>query len=302
MTRHALDAEYYTSSHTFSLEYERIFSKLWIFIGFSSMARQCNQFFTRKVAGIPILVQRTETGVRAFVNQCPHRLSAIQTECSGQRPLVCPYHAWSFGPEGKLRAIPNSGLYRFTAEELRGICLHKLHLEEVGQLLFVNLAVKPIPLCEQFTDDYLAVLRESSSHLDSRVIYSCHRVRYNWKLNMENVQDSNHVPFIHPKTLRPVMTSPVRMIKREPEAPSGLVSFLQRGQVPELSSLSYPAKTPVNINRSWFAALCQVYGDENVYYSWYIYPNVNFCSVRGSISCCSNTIRSHREKLTTTCG
>jgi len=112
MTRHALDAEYYTSSHTFSLEYERIFSKLWIFIGFSSMARQCNQFFTRKVAGIPILVQRTETGVRAFVNQCPHRLSAIQTECSGQRPLVCPYHAWSFGPEGKLRAIPNSGLYR----------------------------------------------------------------------------------------------------------------------------------------------------------------------------------------------
>lgn len=282
MIRHALDAEHYISPHTFSLESDRIFSKLWIFVGFSSMVRQRNQFFTRKVAGIPILVQHTDTGVRAFVNQCPHRLSAIQTEYTGQRPLVCPYHAWSFGPEGELRAIPNSSLYRFTDEERSGICLHKLHLAEVGQLLFVNLAVKPIPLCEHFTNDYLEVLREVSSHLDSRLIYSCHRVRYNWKLNMENVQDSNHVSFIHPKTLQPIMTSPIKMVKHDPETPSELVGLLQLGKVHNLSSLSYSAQTPLqHLNRSWFANLCHVYGDEHVYYSWYIYPNVNFCSVNG---------------------
>lgn len=281
MTRHALDSQYYTSPQIFSREGDRIFSKLWIFVGFSSMVSQCNQFFTRRVADVPILVQRTEKGIRAFVNQCPHRLSAIQLECAGQRPLVCPYHAWSFGSEGELLGIPNSGLYRFTPEERNAICLHRLHLEEVGQLLFVNLAVKPIRLSDQFPENYLDVLREVSSHLDSRLIYSCHRVCYNWKLNMENVQDPNHVPFIHPKTLMPVMTSQNRILKREQEVPSALVCLLQSDKVPDLSSLSYPAKTPLNLNKSWFADLCHVYGNEDTYYSWYMYPNVNFCSVRG---------------------
>ncbi|KLD24020.1 2Fe-2S ferredoxin, partial [Xanthomonas perforans] len=110
----------------------------------------------------------------------------------GKRPLVCPYHAWSFGPEGELRGLPNPGLYQFTAEEKDAICLRKLHLEQVGQLLFVNLSEQPLPLTEQFSPEYLEQLRLASSHLDSQIIYSCHRVRYNWKLNMENVKDYNH--------------------------------------------------------------------------------------------------------------
>ncbi|XHH28161.1 Rieske (2Fe-2S) protein [Xanthomonas euroxanthea] len=144
MTRHALDAQHYTSVKTFALERERIFSRLWNFAGFSSMVRERNQFFTRTIAGVPVLVQRTTAGIRAFVNQCPHRLSAIQTSSAGQRPLVCPYHAWSFGPEGELRAMPNQELYRFDAEERERICLHKLHIEEVGGLLFVNLSEHPL--------------------------------------------------------------------------------------------------------------------------------------------------------------
>ena len=140
MTRHALDAAHYTEPQTLALERERLFGRLWIFVGFSSMVRERNQFFTRKIAGVPVVVQRTESGIRAFLNQCPHRLSAIQTECTGQRPLVCPYHAWSFGAEGQLQGIPNSSLYQFSAEERARIGLRKLHLEEVGQLLFVNLA------------------------------------------------------------------------------------------------------------------------------------------------------------------
>lgn len=200
MTRHALDAAHYTEPQTLALERERLFGRLWIFVGFSSMVRERNQFFTRKIAGVPVVVQRTESGIRAFLNQCPHRLSAIQTECTGQRPLVCPYHAWSFGAEGQLQGIPNSSLYQFSAEERARIGLRKLHLEEVGQLLFVNLADDPLPLREQFDDGFLETLREVSSHLDTRLIYSCHKVRYNWKLNMENVKDYNHVPFVHPKT------------------------------------------------------------------------------------------------------
>ncbi|MCF3161883.1 Rieske 2Fe-2S domain-containing protein [Pseudomonas aeruginosa] len=245
------------------------------------MVRERNQFFTRKIAGVPVVVQRTESGIRAFLNQCPHRLSAIQTECTGQRPLVCPYHAWSFGAEGQLQGIPNSSLYQFSAEERARIGLRKLHLEEVGQLLFVNLADDPLPLREQFDDGFLETLREVSSHLDTRLIYSCHKVRYNWKLNMENVKDYNHVPFVHPKTFLPVMTAPVRGLAREAAVPSEVLRLLQEGETPELRSLSFPTKAPIQPYKSWFSDLCEGYGDEHAYYNWFIYPNVNFCSVRG---------------------
>jgi choline monooxygenase len=281
MTRHALDVEHYISPETFALEREKLFGKLWTFVGFSSMVRERNQFFTRKVAGVPILIQRTTAGVRAFINECPHRLSAIQTAAEGNRPLICPYHAWSFGAEGELHGLPNHGLYQFTAQEREKICLHKLHLEEVGQLLFVNFSVEPIPLREQFSDDYLEQLREASSCLDTQVIYSCHRVRYNWKLNMENVKDYNHVPFVHPKTFLPVMTAPIKAIKSEPQTPSLVMQLLQQGAAPDLSQLSYPTKAPIQPYKSWFSSFCETYGEEHAYYNWFMYPNVNFCSVRG---------------------
>lgn len=280
-SRHALDAEHYTSQHSFQLERNRIFSRLWIFIGFGSMVREHNQFFTRVVAGVPILVQRTEAGIRAFINQCPHRLSAIQIETNGTRPMVCPYHAWSFGAEGELRGLPNQGLYQFNAAEQERICLKKLHVEEVGQLLFLNLAEQPIPLHEQFSTEYLEQLSEASAHLDSQIIYSCHRVHYNWKLNMENVKDYNHVPFVHPKTFLPVMESPVKKIAADPETPSIVKTLLSGTQTPALSALSFPTRAPIKAHKNWFHDLCEPYRDEHVYYNWFIYPNVNFCSVRG---------------------
>jgi phenylpropionate dioxygenase-like ring-hydroxylating dioxygenase large terminal subunit len=281
MTRHALDAQHYTSPQTFAMEQERIFSRLWNFVGFSSMVRERNQFFTRTLAGIPVLVQRTAAGIRAFVNQCPHRLSAIQTQQAGQRPLVCPYHAWSFGAEGELRAMPNQELYRFDTEERERICLNKLHLEEVGGLLFVNLSAHPMALHAQFSSDFLQQLREVSLHLDTQVIYSRHRVRYNWKLNMENVKDYNHVPFVHPKTFLPAMSAPVKSTGAAADAPSAVKQLLQQAQPPSLSALSYPTRAPLQPHTSWFNALCDTYGSEHIYYNWFVYPNVNFCSVRG---------------------
>ncbi|WP_349657583.1 aromatic ring-hydroxylating dioxygenase subunit alpha [Xanthomonas sp. 10-10] len=281
MTRHALDPQHYTSVETFALERERIFGRLWNFAGFSSMVRERNQFFTRTIAGVPVLVQRTTAGIRAFVNQCPHRLSAIQTSNTGQRPMVCPYHAWSFGPEGELRAIPNQDLFRFDDEERARICLHKLHVEEVGQLLFVNLSERPIALQEQFSEAYLAQLRDASSHLDTQVIHSRHRVRYNWKLNMENVKDYNHVPFVHPKTFLPAMTTSVKSTGASSDEPSMVKELLRQARAPALSALSYPTRAPLQEYTSWFRELCNTYGSAQIYYNWFIYPNVNFCSVRG---------------------
>lgn len=284
MTRHALDAQHYTSAETFALERERLFGRLWNFAGFASMVRERNQFFTRTIAGVPVLVQRTAAGVRAFLNQCPHRQSAIQTARHGRRPLVCPYHAWSFGDEGELRGLPNADLYGFAAEEKQAVCLTGFALEQVGELLFVNLSDHPLPLDEQFSAEYLDNLRTASSHLDTQIIHSCHRVRYNWKLNMENVKDYNHVPFVHPKSFSPLMTrAPASSGDADlpADAPATVRQLLQARARPALSELSFPFEIPLAPANSWFRPLCDVYGEQSTYYAWFVYPNVNFCSVRG---------------------
>ena len=278
--RHALDIQHYTDPRTFELEQQKVFGKLWLFAGFTSMVAQRNQFFTRRFAGVPVLIQRTDAGIRAFINQCPHRKSAIQTSSSGVRPLVCPYHAWTFGPEGELRSTPNAPLYQFDEAEKSALCLHSLPVQVVGQLILVNLSEQPLALSEQFSEDMLEQLRVVSGHLDTQMVYSCHRVRYNWKLNMENVKDFNHVPFIHSQTFSPLIKSEAFRSPVSEPLPS-VAQRLSCGVPAKLSALSYCSRAPMSPASGWFAKDCDRYGDGAFYYNWYLYPNVNFSSVKG---------------------
>ena len=149
-------------------------------------------------------------------------------------------------------------------------------------MLFVNFSKTPIAFEEQFSQDFLAQLREASEHLDSQIIYSCHRVRYNWKLNMENVKDFNHVPFVHPKTFLPVMAAPVKSLPVEDDIGSVIKKLLAADEPPALPLLSFPTYAPIKPHKSWFSDLCEGYRKgEHAYYNWFIYPNTNFCSVRG---------------------
>ena len=80
-----------------------------------------------------------------------------------------------------------------------------------------------------------------------------------------------------------------------------VLRLLQEGETPELRSLSFPTKAPIQPYKSWFSDLCEGYGDEHAYYNWFIYPNVNFCSVRGEHFLLQQ-IRWHPARPTTTCG
>jgi phenylpropionate dioxygenase-like ring-hydroxylating dioxygenase large terminal subunit len=281
MIRHLLDAIHYRCPATFEKEQTRLFGKLWMFVGFTSQVADRNQFITRTVASVPVLVQRTDTGLRAFVNECPHRLSAIQTQSTGRRPLVCPYHAWAFGAEGQLRGIPNAHLYGFSQQERERICLKKLSLQTVGPLIFVNMDADPIPMSEQFSSAFLADLSTAADHLDEDLIYSCHQVNYNWKLAMENVKDHNHVSFVHPKSFSPMVASLDHHVNEAKPIEATLDELTQPGR-PHLRELSYGAIHPMTPGRSWFSKYCDTYSDDENYRNWFIYPNVNFCSIKGS--------------------
>src|SRR5262249_32779845 len=91
-------------------ERELIFAKEPIIVGRSSELREPGDFITNDIVGAPLLVVRQKDGsLRAFSNVCRHRGAKVATEekgCARRGSFKCPYHAWTYDLDGKLRSIP----------------------------------------------------------------------------------------------------------------------------------------------------------------------------------------------------
>jgi choline monooxygenase len=98
----------YTSEEVYKAERERFFSRAWIYIGHTSQLEGANSYFTTSIAGFPLVIaiDRHEV-LHAFHNVCTHRAAPVAIGNGKCNRFVCPYHAWTFDLEGKLRGIPN---------------------------------------------------------------------------------------------------------------------------------------------------------------------------------------------------
>jgi phenylpropionate dioxygenase-like ring-hydroxylating dioxygenase large terminal subunit len=68
----------YTDSAFYRREVERIFSKVWNFVGRADRIVNAGDFFTLELVGTPLIVLRDLDGrLRAFVNSCRHRGSLL---------------------------------------------------------------------------------------------------------------------------------------------------------------------------------------------------------------------------------
>ena len=68
----------YTSAGWYALEVERVFMKVWNYVGHESRIPEPGDFFTVEITGAPVIVIRGDDGeIRAFHNSCRHRGSRI---------------------------------------------------------------------------------------------------------------------------------------------------------------------------------------------------------------------------------
>src|SRR5215204_393224 len=90
-------------------ELERIFRRSWQYVGHLAELDGPGSMFPTHVGGLPLVVvlDRHER-LRAFLNVCRHR-GTILVDAPQQRGTIqCPYHAWTYGLDGRLRAAPRS--------------------------------------------------------------------------------------------------------------------------------------------------------------------------------------------------
>jgi Rieske 2Fe-2S family protein len=204
-----LPARYYTDTDLFDREMERIFGRMWISAGRVDEVAEPGSYVTRIVGrggggGAPskeesvIIVRDRQNRLRAFFNVCRHRGTRICTSTEGRfaDTIQCPYHAWTYGLDGRLLGAPH--MDNVPDFDRGAYPLHPVALDEWDGHIFLNLdGGRSGTLRKQ-----LATLpakfrpwRMEELRLGKRIVYD---VRANWKLIIQNYSECLHCPVIHP--------------------------------------------------------------------------------------------------------
>jgi choline monooxygenase len=97
----------YRSAAFHEIEQDRVFTRGWVCVGYTSQVAQPGDTFRATVAGQPLFVTRDREGrLHAFYNVCRHRGSQLVTEDGRHDVIRCPYHSWGYALDGRLLGAP----------------------------------------------------------------------------------------------------------------------------------------------------------------------------------------------------
>jgi phenylpropionate dioxygenase-like ring-hydroxylating dioxygenase large terminal subunit len=182
---------WYTDPEVLRREQERIFRSAWQYVGHGGMVAEHGDRFAAEAGDVPVLVVREEEELRAFLNVCRHRGSQLVEGSGNGKSIQCPYHAWTYGLDGSLRAAPRAD--REAGFDPEGLSLVELRLEQWGPLLFVNPDAEAPPLLETLGPvPELVPLDDLTFH-----VRDDYELGANWKIACENYLECYHCPVAH---------------------------------------------------------------------------------------------------------
>ena len=202
-----LPYSWYTDPGILRQEQEQIFRSAWQYVGHAGQLAQPGYFAT-EVGQTPVVVTRDREGVlRGFVNVCRHRGHVVAEGEGSRETLQCPYHAWTYGLDGRLRAAPRSEEEpEFPQDEL---CLLPVAVDTWGPFVFANATAVTEPLA-----DALGSLPTQVAELGLDVDSLVHHLRWeaevaaNWKIVCENFLECYHCQVAHPAFSELIDVSP----------------------------------------------------------------------------------------------
>ncbi|MGC4087627.1 MAG: aromatic ring-hydroxylating dioxygenase subunit alpha [Polyangiaceae bacterium] len=185
----------YFDAAVFEFEKARLFRTSWQYVARECELANVGDFVRSQVAGEDVLLVRgPDLEIRAFFNVCRHRgLRLVEEPCGRASRFECAYHGWVYELSGALRVAPSMpATFRRDCHALAALRVSVWHgfvftcLDAATPSVEVALAGAP---------DWLR--RAELSHLRLGRT-TAHEVEANWKLCVENFQESHHFRRVHP--------------------------------------------------------------------------------------------------------
>ncbi len=194
----------YHSEEVFKQEQQSVFHDGAFIVGHETMLKEAGDHTAFDHLGKPIILTRARDGkIHAFLNACRHRgVRLVDGDEVKRRPsMVCPYHNWAYGMDGKLIAVPLEESFPDLDKTCRS--LKSLPCEVRHGLIWVN----PNPDGKLNLDEHLGDisldLEAFGTSNDVFFKQSLKRKKTNWKLIVDAFLDGYHVKRLHKNTVGP---------------------------------------------------------------------------------------------------
>ena len=195
---HKIPGYRYTSKEFFEKEWEGMWTKVWLLLGREAEMPEPGDWQMEEVGREEILMVRQKDGsVKAFYNVCQHRANPLVDGPKGHvlRRFVCKYHSWAFLPDGTLNFAPDKEDFP-EGNPCDNVTLAEVACETFAGFIFINMDPDCKPL-----KDYLGPIWEDwekrDIHTWKRTMANTMWLPCNWKVVLDNFNESYHVPTVH---------------------------------------------------------------------------------------------------------
>ena len=187
----------YVDEKYLDIEKQSVFKNCWHFVCHEEKLRDNHSYVVADVQGQSILLTRDGKGeLRAFYNVCKHRGHELMKGEGSASVITCPYHAWTYQLDGKLRSARRSEhLIDFNKDE---ICLDQVQVEMFCHMVFINIDPAAVSLREQsgdLSDEIMNWAPDIGALTHAHTL--TYRINANWKAVVDNFLECYHCPVAH---------------------------------------------------------------------------------------------------------
>lgn len=206
------DVSAYRCPEHLAAETKALFRERPLLMGLSCDWPKPGDWRTDDLAGVPMLIARGGDGVlRAFLNVCRHRGAKVAQGTGSGGVFSCPYHAWTYGLDGRLRGIPDERAFEGARANRPGLVA--LPLAEQDGLVWVlptpakdgSGALNISPWLGGLGPE-LASYKAGGYHLYAKRLVP---ETMNWKILVDTFHESYHIGFLHKDSLTSILLSNV---------------------------------------------------------------------------------------------
>jgi phenylpropionate dioxygenase-like ring-hydroxylating dioxygenase large terminal subunit len=196
---HTIPGYRYTSKSFADQEWEKMWTKTWLLLGREDEIPEPGDYQMEEVGPESFILARQNDGsIKAFYNVCQHRgARLVFNEVGTVDAFTCPYHGWRWEIDGTLTFAQDAEDFP-EGDPCENLVLEEVRCDTFAGFIFINMDPDCAPLKEYLGpvwDDWAPY----EIHTWKRYLALTANLPVNWKVVLDNFNESYHLPTVHPQ-------------------------------------------------------------------------------------------------------